>query len=71
LHYNAGPLPGQVTNFLEDAAQGTAVYGASLASQPTPAPFQGAATASAASTASSDSHVQMTGIAAHTDHVLM
>jgi hypothetical protein len=60
-----GPLTAQATNFLEDAAHGTA---ASLASQPTPAPFQGAATASAADTAS---HVQLTGIAAHTDHVVI
>jgi hypothetical protein len=38
----AGPLgllPGQVTNFLQDAAQGTAIYSASLASQPAHAAF--------------------------------
>jgi hypothetical protein len=34
LANNLGPLSGQVTNFLQDAAQGTAVYSASLASQP-------------------------------------
>jgi hypothetical protein len=39
LANNLGPLPGQVTKFLEDAAQGIAIYSASLASQPTPAPF--------------------------------
>jgi len=36
-----GPLNGQVLNFLKDAAQGTAVYSASLASQPGHASFQG------------------------------
>jgi V8-like Glu-specific endopeptidase len=34
-------LQRQVTNFLADAAQGSAIYSASLASQPTHAPFQG------------------------------
>ena len=34
LANNLGPIPGQVTNFLIDAAQGTAVYSASLAGQP-------------------------------------
>jgi hypothetical protein len=42
LANNLGPLSGQVTNFLEDAAQGTAIYGASLTGQPAHAPFQGA-----------------------------
>ena len=41
LANNLGPLPGQVTNFLQDAAQGTALYSASLASQPAHKPFQG------------------------------
>jgi len=41
LANNLGPLPGQVTNFLQDAAQGIAVYSASLASQPGHKPFQG------------------------------
>jgi len=63
---NAGPLPALVTNFLEDAAQGTAVYSASLASQPTAFPFQGAT-----SLASAASHVQLTGVLAHTDHMAM
>ena len=35
LALKLGPLYGQATNFLDDAAQGTAVYSASLASQPT------------------------------------
>ena len=34
LASNLGPLNGEVVNFLEDAAQGTAVYGASLVGQP-------------------------------------
>jgi hypothetical protein len=42
---NLGLLPGQVTNFLENAAQGTAVYSASLSSQPIAAPLIGAPTA--------------------------
>ncbi len=49
---NLGPLSGLVANFLEDAAQGTAVYSASLSSQP------GAAGASVVTTASD---VQVTG----------
>ncbi len=65
LENNLGALPGQVTNFLEDAAQGSAVYSASLSSQPTAAPFQGAATPSAATT------VQVTGVAAPVDHIVM
>jgi hypothetical protein len=42
LANNLGPLPGQTTNFLDDAAQGTAIYGASLVGQPAHQPFQGA-----------------------------
>jgi hypothetical protein len=68
LDNNLGPLKGQAINFLEDAAHGTAVYSASLASQPTAAPFQGAATASVASAADD---VQLTGVAAHVDHIVM
>ena len=41
LANNLGPLAGQAANFLEDAAQGSAVYSASLGSQPMHAPFQG------------------------------
>jgi hypothetical protein len=41
LANNLGGLSSQVANFLEDAAQGTAVYSASLASQPAHGPFQG------------------------------
>ncbi len=41
LANDLGPLEGQVINFLECAAQGTAVYSASLASQPIHSPFQG------------------------------
>jgi hypothetical protein len=68
LFDNLGPFPGQITNFLEDAAHGTAIYSASLLSQPTAAPFQGAATASVATTASD---VQVTGVAASVDHAVM
>jgi probable HAF family extracellular repeat protein len=65
---NLGPFPGQTTNFLEDAAQGAAIYSAPFSNQPTAAPFQGAATASVATAAS---HVQVTGVAAPVDHVVM
>jgi hypothetical protein len=34
LANNLGPLSGEVTNFLDDVAQGTAIYGASLVGQP-------------------------------------
>ncbi len=68
LENNLGSLPGQTTNFLEDAAQGTAIYSASLSSQPTAAPFQGSATPSVASPASS---IQVTGVAAPVDHIVM
>jgi hypothetical protein len=68
LSNNLGPLNAQTINFLEDAAQGTAVYSASLSSQPNHAPFQGAATASVASAAND---VQLTGVAAHIDHIVM
>ena len=71
LANNLGPLPGQVINFLEDAAQnsghGEVMYGASLASQRTAAPFEGAASSAGAAAAS---QVQLTGIpgpAHHTD----
>jgi hypothetical protein len=56
LANNLGPLPGQTTNFLEDAAQGSAVYSASLGSQPMHAPFQG-------------SNVEVTGVAVNSTHL--
>jgi hypothetical protein len=68
LANNLGPLPGQVANFLEDAAQGSAIYSAPLSSQPIHAPFQGA---SMASTASAASPVELTGLAAPLDHLIM
>jgi len=68
LANDLGPLSGQAANFLEDAAQGTAVYSASLSSQPTAAPFQGAASASVVTTASD---VQVTGVAAPIDHIVV
>jgi hypothetical protein len=39
LANNLGPLSAQVINFLDDAAQGTAIYGASLVGQPAHQPF--------------------------------
>ena len=69
LANNLGPLSGQTINFLEDAAQGTANYSAGLASQPNHVPFQGS-TASASVT-SSDSNVQLTGVALHLDHAVI
>lgn len=39
LANNLGPLSGQVVNFLDDAAQGSAIYGASLVGQPEHHPF--------------------------------
>jgi hypothetical protein len=39
LAHNLGPLNEQVVNFLEDAAQGTAIYGASLVGQSVHQPF--------------------------------
>ena len=49
---------------MEDAAYGTAVYSAPLASQPVTVSVTSAGTSSAA-------HVQVTGVAAHTDHIVM
>jgi hypothetical protein len=65
---NLGPLIGQVTNFLADMANGTAIYSASLSSQPHAAAAQAAASASPAETAS---QVQLTGVASHIDHIVM
>jgi hypothetical protein len=64
---NLGPLAGQTTNFLEDAAQGTAIYSASLTSQPNHAPFQGASSVLAPALDSSITglSVGLTGVADH------
>jgi hypothetical protein len=70
LVYNVGPLPAQATNFLQDAAQGNAVYSSSLSSQQPSLPFEGAS-AVTTTTISPTGSVGMTGVAAHTDHVLM
>jgi hypothetical protein len=67
LANNLGPLPGQVINFLEDAARGGAIYSKSLASQPSHVPFEGGIPASVANAAD---QVQLTGIAA-SDHIVM
>ena len=39
LANNLGPVNGQTINFLDDAAQGIAIYGASLVGQPVHHPF--------------------------------
>ena len=62
LENNLGPLSGQTTNFLEDAAQGTAIYSAALSSQPNHAPFHGSATAGS---------VQLMGLSSPIDHIAM
>jgi len=67
LTNNIGPLSGHTTTFLQDAAQGIAVYSASLTSQPNPGPFQGATPSVSATPA--ESSVQMTGIS-H-DHTMV
>jgi hypothetical protein len=67
LDNNLGPLKGQVINFLEDATQGSAVYSASLASQPAHAGFH--AETAGASAGSADAAVQLTGVAADLTHL--
>jgi hypothetical protein len=70
LANHLGPLIGQATNFLENAAQGTAIYSASLESQPTHAPFQGSSNSPPiASNAVSDA--QLMGVAPNLDHVVI
>ena len=72
LGNNLGPLNGQVTNFLYDAAQGIAVYSASLASQPTPGPFQGSTPSAPATPAAlSEGNVHLIGVAPHLDHAMI
>jgi hypothetical protein len=68
LDNKLGPLSGQVTNFLADATQGTAVYSASLSNQPNHIAFQAETSASGAA---HDTSVQLTGVAAHIDHIGM
>jgi hypothetical protein len=68
-----GQLSPEVTNFLEDVVQGTAIYSASLSSQPQAATAQAAASASLADPASA---VHFAGVAAapidpRIDHILM
>jgi probable HAF family extracellular repeat protein len=57
------PLAGQTINFLDNAAQGTAIYSAPFSSQPTPLPFQGQ------DTSATTSDAQLIGVGAPTDHV--
>ena len=58
LQNNLGPLNGLATNFLEDAAQGTAIYSASLSSQP----------AYAQSGTSAANNVGLTGVSGQIDN---
>jgi hypothetical protein len=67
LANHLGPLYGQATNFLEDAAEGTEVYSASLASQPTHSPFQGEVSSTVLTI--NDPTVQLVGVAMHSDGV--
>src|SRR5262249_34900661 len=69
LDNKLGPLYGQTVNFLADAAQGMAVYSASLASQKIAAPFQGSTPSALA--ALSEGSVNLTGVAPHLDHALI
>jgi hypothetical protein len=78
LANNLGPLPGQVSNFLQDAAQGTATYSASLASQPTHLPFQGSSLPSAdivaegfASEGFASKKISLTGMGTSFDHAIL
>ena len=64
---NLGALSGQTTNFLEDAAQGSAVYSASLASQPIHEPFPRGRCRPSAVVMASDS-VQLLGVITQPDH---
>jgi hypothetical protein len=66
LALNLGPLPGQVINFLEDAARGGALYSKSLASQPSHTPFQGGIAEFVTGAAA----VELTGVAAP-DHMVV
>jgi hypothetical protein len=66
LANHLGPLPGQVINFLEDAAQGNAKTGASLSSQPLANPLEGEDTGAGAAPG-----LQLVGVAAHADHMLV
>jgi Matrixin len=63
LANNLGILANQVTNFLTDAAQGKAIYSASLASQPDHGTLQ-----STPPTALLGNPVDLTGVAASLDH---
>ena len=65
LANNLGPLLAQATNFLEDAAQGTAVYSAPLTSQPNHSVSQEAS--SSTTSALGNASVQVTGVAQHLD----
>ena len=69
LAANLGPFNALTTNFLQDAAQGTAMYSAALGAQPSHAIFQGATLSPAA--ALNSSSVQLTGVAPDFPHALI
>ena len=69
LANNLGPLLAEVTNFLQDAAQGTAVYSAPLTSQPNNSVSQGATPST--SSALGDASVQVMGVAHHLDQAMI
>jgi hypothetical protein len=68
LFNNLGPLSAQATNFLEDAAQGSATYSASLGNQPVHSIFQGGI--AGASTTLSNSDASVIGITSHADAIV-
>jgi hypothetical protein len=65
-----GSLNGQATNFLESAAQDTAIYSASLISQPMHEPFQGSSDSPSIATDTA-SNVQLLGIQPNLDHAMI
>jgi hypothetical protein len=67
LANNLGPLPGQMATFGEDAAHGAAIHGASLTSQLTARSFQN----EPSPIADAASQVELVGVAAPIDHVIM
>jgi hypothetical protein len=64
---NLGLLPAEAINFLEDTAQGTAVPGASLPSQPSPGPFEGGVIPPSGGA----QLIGMSSVATHSDHIVV
>jgi hypothetical protein len=69
LTSQAGPLYAQATNFLLDAAKGTAIYSAALASQPSPGSFQESSPGSS-DAAPADFQIPLIGASSHPDHAI-